>query len=94
MFTCGELLLANQCTSRTVRQRLGATPSVSQHTHACTSPSKLFLTKLFLPRTLCDSQVAVGVMLKSLTEGAGSHAMAIALVALVCIYVAGFAWSW
>jgi hypothetical protein len=53
----------------------------------------LHLSEPFVP-ALPHPQVAVGVMLKSLTEGAGSHAMAIALVALVCIYVAGFAWSW
>lgn len=39
-------------------------------------------------------QVAVGVLLKTLTETGGTHAMAVALVALVCLYVAGFAWSW
>jgi hypothetical protein len=70
----------------------GNTHNPSHSIHTCFSLTNVFLLRPV--RYACASQVAVGVMLKSLTEGAGSHAMAVALVALVCIYVAGFAWSW
>jgi hypothetical protein len=39
-------------------------------------------------------EIAVGVLIHFNFLNPGSKAMAAAIVALICIYVAGFAWSW
>jgi sugar porter (SP) family MFS transporter len=39
-------------------------------------------------------EVAVGILIKYNFEGPGNSAMANAIIALICLYVAAFAWSW
>jgi hypothetical protein len=40
-------------------------------------------------------QIAVAMLLRQTTSGSGtSPAIATALVAMICLYVAAFAWSW
>jgi hypothetical protein len=39
-------------------------------------------------------EVAIGVLIHYNFASPGNEAMSSAIVALVCIYVAGFAWSW
>lgn len=39
-------------------------------------------------------EVVVGVLIKYNFEGPGNSAMANAIIALICLYVAAFAWSW
>ena len=41
---------------------------------------------------LCE--IAVGIMIKFSVEDPSNTALASAILALICIYVAGFAWSW
>ena len=41
---------------------------------------------------LCE--VAVGIMIKYNFDAPGNDALGSAIIALICIYVAGFAWSW
>jgi hypothetical protein len=39
-------------------------------------------------------EVVVGLLIKQSFEAPGNDAMNTAIIALICLYVAGFAWSW
>jgi hypothetical protein len=39
-------------------------------------------------------EVVVGVLIMKSVASPGNTALASAIIALICIYVAGFAWSW
>jgi hypothetical protein len=39
-------------------------------------------------------EVVVGVLIMKSVASPGNEALASAIIGLICIYVAGFAWSW
>jgi hypothetical protein len=70
---------------------------VSPCTHASgLSSLPFFLQALFIEggiqMLICE--VVVGILIKKNFESPGNDALASGIIALICLYVAGFAWSW